>query len=133
MLAIQRQSGVDEPGLEDVYEIGVLAQLLELERLGDGTLKVLMQAHRRVAIRRFDRESGAFEAEVADVSEGMPVDGGVPVVTTLVCFFILHARLRVRTAHPAFPAPSVIEGHCLAKLGRNRAARMRVFVWLFEI
>ena len=96
VLAIQRQSGVDEPGLEDVYEIGVLAQLLELERLGDGTLKVLMQAHRRVAIRRFDRESGAFEAEVADVSEGMPVDGGVPVVTTLVCFFILHARLRVR-------------------------------------
>jgi ATP-dependent Lon protease len=74
VLAIQRQSGVDEPGLEDVYEIGVLAQLLELERLGDGTLKVLMQAHRRVAIRRFDRESGAFEAEVADVSEGPTPD-----------------------------------------------------------
>ena len=33
VLAIQRQSGVDEPGLEDLYEIGVLAQLLEVERL----------------------------------------------------------------------------------------------------
>src|ERR1700674_3208432 len=62
----------------------------------------------------------------------MPADCGVPVVTTLVYFFILHARLRVRTAHPAFPAPSVIEGHCLAKLGRNRAARTRVCGWLFE-
>jgi ATP-dependent Lon protease len=70
VLAIQRQSGVDEPGLEDLYEIGVLAQLLEVERLGDGTLRVLTQARRRVAIRRFVGESGAFQAEVADVSEG---------------------------------------------------------------
>jgi hypothetical protein len=29
-----------------------------------------------------------------------------PAVTMLVCFFISHARLRVRAAHPAFPAPS---------------------------
>jgi ATP-dependent Lon protease len=51
VLAIQMQSGVDEPRLEDVYEIGVLAQLLEVERLGDGTLKALTQARRRVVIR----------------------------------------------------------------------------------
>jgi ATP-dependent Lon protease len=70
VLAIQKQSGVDEPGLEDVYEIGVLAQLLEVERMADGTLKVLTQARRRVAIRRFVGEGGAFQAEVADVSEG---------------------------------------------------------------
>jgi ATP-dependent Lon protease len=70
VLAVQRESAVDEPGLADVYEIGVLAQLLELERLPDGTLKVMVQPHRRVAIRRFVGESGAFQAEVADVSEG---------------------------------------------------------------
>ncbi len=51
VIAIQRQSGIDEPGLEDVYEIGVVAQLLEIERLHDGTLKVLTQVRRRVAIR----------------------------------------------------------------------------------
>jgi ATP-dependent Lon protease len=70
VLAVQIESGVDEPGLEDVYEIGVLAQLLELERLSDGTLKVLVQVRRRVAIRRFVGETGAFQADVADVSEG---------------------------------------------------------------
>ena len=70
VLAIQRQVGVDEPGLDDLYEIGVLAQLLEVERLDDGTLKVLTQIRRRVAIRRFVGEGGAFRAEVADVSEG---------------------------------------------------------------
>jgi ATP-dependent Lon protease len=70
VLAIQKKSGVDEPRLEDVYEIGVLAQLLEVERLDGGTLKVLTRARRRVVIRRFVGESGAFQAEVADVSEG---------------------------------------------------------------
>jgi len=70
VIAIQRQSGVDEPGLDDVYDIGVLAQLLDVERLDDGTLKVLTQVRRRVAIRRFVADGGAFRAEVADVSEG---------------------------------------------------------------
>jgi ATP-dependent Lon protease len=70
VLAVQRESAVDEPGFADVYEIGVLAQLLELERLSDGTLKVLAQVRRRVAIRRFVGETGAFQADVADVSEG---------------------------------------------------------------
>jgi hypothetical protein len=37
----------------------------------------------------------------------MPGNSGVPVVTTLVCHFTLHARLRVHW-HPAFPAPSVL-------------------------
>ena len=70
VLAIQRDSAVDEPRFEDIYEIGVLAQLLELEPLTDGTLKVLAQAHRRVMIRRFFEETGAFQAEVAELSEG---------------------------------------------------------------
>jgi ATP-dependent Lon protease len=74
VLAVQRDPGTDEPGFDDVYEIGVLAQSLELDRLGDGTLKVQVQAKKRVAIRRFVGESGAFEAEVTDVSEGPIAD-----------------------------------------------------------
>src|SRR5438270_13234360 len=35
----------------------------------------------------------------------MPDESGVTVVTMLVCFFVLHARLR-RVERPAFPAPS---------------------------
>jgi ATP-dependent Lon protease len=44
--------------------------LLELEPLPNGTLKVLAQVHRRVMIRRFAEETGAFQAEVAELSEG---------------------------------------------------------------
>ena len=40
VLAIQKEAGVDEPGFADVYEIGVLAELLELERLEIGRAHV---------------------------------------------------------------------------------------------
>jgi ATP-dependent Lon protease len=70
VLAVQRDGAVDEPGLEDIHEIGVLAQLLDVERMDDRTLKVLAQARRRVSIRRFVGEGGAFQAGVVDVSEG---------------------------------------------------------------
>ena len=66
VLAVQKESAVDEPGFADVYEIGVLAELIELERLGDGTLKVLTRVDRRVVISRFIGETGAsFQAEIA--------------------------------------------------------------------
>jgi ATP-dependent Lon protease len=69
VLAVQKESGVDDPGFDDVCEIGVLAKLLELETLPDGTIRVLTQGYRRVAIRGFAIESGAFHADVADISE----------------------------------------------------------------
>lgn len=70
VVAIQREATVDEPRLADVYEIGILAQLLELEPLGDGTLRVLTRGLRRVALRSFAAETVAYQAEVADVAEG---------------------------------------------------------------
>src|SRR5579863_804794 len=39
----------------------------------------------------------------------MPGVSGVTVVTTLVCFFISHTRLRALSERPAFPAPSDLE------------------------
>jgi ATP-dependent Lon protease len=70
VLVVQKEPGVDTPELQDVYEIGVLSQLVEVEPLPDGTLKVLTQAIRRVVIRRLSHETGAFQADVGDISEG---------------------------------------------------------------
>jgi len=48
VLAIQKDAGVDEPGLQDILEIGLLAQLVGHEQMEDGSLKVLLEAYRRV-------------------------------------------------------------------------------------
>jgi ATP-dependent Lon protease len=93
VLAIQREAGVDEPRFEDVYEIGVLAQLLDVERLSDGTLKVLVQARRRVAIRRFVGETGAFQVDVVDVSEG-PIPEAPNLIQEAVKRFESYAAAR---------------------------------------
>ena len=93
VLAVQRDSATDEPGFDDIDEIGVMAQLLELERLGDGTLKVLVQAGRRVAIRRFIGESSAFEVEVTDVSEG-PVTEAPDLIQQAVKHFQAYTVAR---------------------------------------
>jgi ATP-dependent Lon protease len=90
VLAIQRQSAVDKPGLEDLHEIGVLAQLLELDPLPDGTIKVVIRASRRVMIRRWSVESGAFQAEVAEISEG-PVADAPDLVRSAIRRFEGHA------------------------------------------
>lgn len=70
VLAIQREAAVDDPRFSDVYEIGIVAQLLELEPLADGTFRVLTRGLRRVALRSFAVEGAAYRAEVADVNEG---------------------------------------------------------------
>jgi len=93
VLAIQRNGAVDEPRFEDVYEIGLLAQLLEIERLDDGTLKVLAQGRRRVVIRRFVGETGAFQADVADVSEG-PIPDAPELIQHAIKRFESYAAAR---------------------------------------
>ena len=94
VLAVQKEGAVDEPGFADVYEIGVLAELLELERLGDGTLKVLTRVDRRVLISRFIGETGAsFQAEIADVGEG-PVPDAPELIQKAVRQFERYASAR---------------------------------------
>ena len=65
------------------------------------------------------------EEAVNTIAQGRPGQLGEPVVTTLMCFFISHARPRARRA-PGFPCALVIEARTdHASPGRFRAAGMR--------
>jgi ATP-dependent Lon protease len=70
VLAVQKDAAVDDPKFDDLYEVGTLARLMEVERLADDTLKVLVQVQRRVTVSRFVGEHGTFQAEIADIAEG---------------------------------------------------------------
>jgi ATP-dependent Lon protease len=93
VLVVQKDSAVDEPAFNDICEMGVLAGILDLMRLPDGTLKVMVQAHRRVAIRRFFGETGAYLAEIADISEG-PIPAAPDLVENAVARFTAYAKTR---------------------------------------
>jgi hypothetical protein len=65
---------------------------------------------------------------VKTIAQGRPDDGGVPVVTTLVCFSISHARLRVRLCARLSLRPLLSRDAVLQRSGVMRAARLRTCI-----
>ncbi|AUM73251.1 endopeptidase La [Paracoccus jeotgali] len=69
LLATQKDASVDEPVADGIYRIGVLANVLQLLKLPDGTVKVLVEGQRRVQITRFLDNADYFEAEATPLLE----------------------------------------------------------------
>ncbi|MEZ4598972.1 MAG: endopeptidase La [Syntrophotaleaceae bacterium] len=64
-LATQKDPQVDEPTGEDLYDVGTLGQILQLLKLPDGTIKVLVEGKGRARIENLISEDDSFLAEVA--------------------------------------------------------------------
>jgi len=79
-LVAQKDRNVENPNAEDVYEIGVLARVLDVGSPSDATIaraptlegstQILLQTQARVRIRDFTGKAGQFEAEVEPINEG---------------------------------------------------------------
>ncbi len=65
VLVAQRGAEVDDPRTRDLYAIGTLSNVLQLLRLPDGTVKVLVEGSQRVCIHRFTETQSCFIAEVS--------------------------------------------------------------------
>ena len=63
ILVSQRNADVDAPTLDDIYRIGTLATILQLLKLPDGTLKVLVEGGRRVEITSLHEYEDYFSAD----------------------------------------------------------------------
>ena len=59
LLVAQKSADIDDPAIEDVHEIGTLATILQLLKLPDGTIKVLVEGSQRARIEGI-KESGPF-------------------------------------------------------------------------
>ena len=69
LLATQKNSADDEPQPSAIYDVGVVATVLQLLKLPDGTVKVLVEGKSRAAVLRFTPREDYFEAEAADLEE----------------------------------------------------------------
>src|SRR5262245_7859882 len=54
LLVAQTQPDIDEPSPKDIYQIGTLATILQLLKLPDGTVKVLVEGIRRARLRNLE-------------------------------------------------------------------------------
>jgi ATP-dependent Lon protease len=69
LLATQKDKDDDDPSPEAIYDVGVVATVLQLLKLPDGTVKVLVEGRARAGITRFTDQADYYEAEIAFVQE----------------------------------------------------------------
>ncbi|MDN3614479.1 MAG: endopeptidase La [Vibrio gallaecicus] len=62
LLVAQKQADTDEPSIDDLFDVGTVATILQLLKLPDGTVKVLVEGQQRAKIHQF-RESEFFLAD----------------------------------------------------------------------
>jgi ATP-dependent Lon protease len=67
MLVAQRNAAKDEPTAEDIYDIGCVASILQMLKLPDGTVKVLVEGAQRARIERIDDGPTHFTAAVLPI------------------------------------------------------------------
>ncbi len=80
VLVTQKEATEDDPGPADLYGFGTLSTVLQLLKLADGTIKVLVEGLERTRITKCREESGYFQASV----KSHPTDGAAaPEVESL--------------------------------------------------
>ncbi len=67
MLAAQKAAAKDEPSADDIYEIGCIANILQMLKLPDGTVKVLVEGTQRARIHHISELDTHFVADLTPV------------------------------------------------------------------
>ena len=75
VLVAQKSANQEDPGPQDLYEIGTLATILQMLKLPDGTVKVLVEGISRARVLEFIERDDSFAARIA------PVEASIPVAT----------------------------------------------------
>jgi len=69
LLVAQKNAAQDEPQPEDIYSVGTVSTVLQLLKLPDGTVKVLVEGGRRAKILKYGENTDFFQAEVEFIDE----------------------------------------------------------------
>ncbi|MEN0074958.1 MAG: LON peptidase substrate-binding domain-containing protein, partial [Paracraurococcus sp.] len=69
LLVAQKNAAQDDPGADDLYEVGTVSTVLQLLKLPDGTVKVLVEGGKRARIAGYKETQTHFEAFAAPLDE----------------------------------------------------------------
>ncbi len=123
LLIAQKQADVDDPGVDDIYRIGALATVLQLLKLPDGTVKVLVEGTVRARIKDITGEQ-FFTANVEILKDQSQYDEReVDVLTrSVISQFEQYVKLNRKVAPEILTALAGIEEP--GRLADNVAAHM---------
>ena len=67
LLVSQKQADLEEPTVNDVFDVGTIANIIQLLKLPDGTVKVLVEGQQRAKINQLNDGEDHFSAEVTPI------------------------------------------------------------------
>ena len=110
VLVAQKDPSVDNPGAEDVYKVGTLATILQMLKLPDGTLKVLVEGLNRVAIEDTFEDQTFITATTADlISAPLDDDESTALMNSTVSLFEQYVNLSKKIPSEVISTVSGIE------------------------
>jgi ATP-dependent Lon protease len=125
VLVAQRGAEVDDPGIDDLYDMGTLSNVLQLLRLPDGTVKVLVEGSQRACIHHYTETQACFMASVS-MLEVIPEEGETQeaqaLVRSLLGTFDQYVKLNKKIPGEVLTSISGIEDPC--RLADTIAAHM---------
>ncbi len=80
LIVSQRDKEVEEPGADDLYDVGTACNILRMRKNADGSVQMLVQAFARVKVQQYYQATGYLEASVMRLPE---VEGKATEVTAL--------------------------------------------------
>ena len=87
LLVSQKEAGQENPTADDLYTVGTVGTVLQLLKLPDGAIKVLVEGNSRANITKFEEIDGFLQADITMPDEDM---GETPVETTALSRTVLQ-------------------------------------------
>ncbi|MEZ5916920.1 MAG: LON peptidase substrate-binding domain-containing protein [Parvularculaceae bacterium] len=97
LLVAQKDASDNDPPAEAIYDVGVIASVLQLLKLPDGTVKVLVEGEERARLVRFTRLDDYFEAEATIAEETEAADAELEALSrSVISQFESYVKLNKR-------------------------------------
>ena len=119
LLVTQRDANIDDPNEEDLFSVGTLCSVLQMLKLPDGTVKVLIEGSRRMQISSYSREDKYFCAYAEDLEEtGEEIDSQEThaIMRVILEKFSQYLKLNRKITEEVFSSVSQIDDP--SKFGR---------------
>jgi len=125
LLVAQKNPADDDPALDAIYRVGTLAQVLQLLKLPDGTVKVLVEGVERAKVHDFTSRTDFFEGEVEILPNSIgPVAEVEALARTAVTQFDSYVKLNKKVPQEVLASVGQITDY--AKLADTIAAHLAI-------
>src|SRR4030088_563452 len=125
MLATQKNASDDDPSPDSIYEVGTLASVLQLLKLPDGTVKVLVEGLERARVEKYTDRSEYYEATAVALADtdGTSVEAEA-LARSVVSDFESYVKLNKKVSPEVVGVISQVEDH--SKLADTVASHLAV-------